>query len=128
MIRITIPIPPRSLSPNARSHWATRSAATRATRHGAAMRAMAAMRASGVEPPRWERAETRTRIYWPDKRIRDRDNAQGRLKPVWDGLADAGVVQNDAGFTHHAPEMLLDRKDPRIEIEVEKSDGKSEGT
>lgn len=38
-----------------------------------------------------------TRLVWtpPDRRRRDEDNIIATAKPLWDGLVDAGVVDDD---------------------------------
>lgn len=118
-LRITLSIPDRVLSPNARAHWAVKARATRETRGAAYYRAMAAMREQGMKPPMWETAEAHVTFYWPTAHRRDRDNAQRRMKPVWDGLQDAGVVEDDAGFIHYPPTMSKDADNPRVEVTVE---------
>ena len=39
----------------------------------------------------------------------------------WDGIADAGVVADDVGLTHEPVQMLVDRKNPRVEITITES-------
>lgn len=118
MIRINLPLPDRILSPNARPHWAPKAKAVREARGAAYYLAMAAMRKAGIKPPKWEAAEVRTVFYWPTRHRRDRDNALASMKATMDGIADAGVVENDAGFIQHPPEMRHDPADPRVEITI----------
>lgn len=57
-------------------------------------------------------------FYWPDLRRRDRDNAMASLKPVWDGMEDARLIENDRGITALPPVFGLDKKRPRLHVEV----------
>jgi len=114
-IRLTVPIPNKALWPNARPHWAAKAKAVRNARAGAWARANIAI---DGWPPKWMEAETRTVFYMATKRAVDRDNAQAAMKSIWDGIADAGVIRNDAGFIHHPPQMLHDPKNPRVEITI----------
>lgn len=115
-ITITLPLPAKELSPNARVHWAKKGRAVRVQRTGADVRARMAM--DFKEPPQWERAELQATFYLPDRRRRDADNLAASLKAQLDGIADAGVVANDAGFTHLPPRLLVDRENPRVELTI----------
>lgn len=117
-LHITLSIPDKVLSPNARAHWAVKARATRETRQAAYLLATKALREQGMKPPKWETAEAHVTFYWPTAHRRDRDNAQRRLKPVWDGLQDAGVVEDDAGLIHYPPTMSKDASNPRVEVVV----------
>ena len=112
MITLTVPIPDRCLSPNSRAHWSRKAKATRGARLGAYFRAVKAMREAGIKPPQWDLAETRVTFYWPTAHKRDADNAMRRMKPVWDGLEDAGVVADDAGLIHWPATMRKDAGQP----------------
>jgi crossover junction endodeoxyribonuclease RusA len=115
MIRVTLPLPPRELHPNARVHWRKKSRATREYRR----RAWAeAMRATPVREPRYARATCRVWFYLPDNRRRDSDNLLAWMKAGIDGLADAGIVENDRAFSFPAVEVALDRNNPRVILEV----------
>ena len=118
MIRLVLPIPDAILSPNARPHWAQRSRMVRHHRNLAYMVALKAVRELRMKPPQWDRARTRVVFFWPDKRRRDKDNAAARLKAYWDGIADAGVVSDDVGLTHEPVQMMVDRKNPRVEVTI----------
>ena len=117
-VRITLPLPARALSPNARQHWAAKAKAVKQAR---ATAKMAAIRATRGKPPRWERAEVRTTFYWPDRRRRDADNAISSCKALLDGIADAGIVLDDVGFILHPPAMTKDALNPRVEVVVERA-------
>lgn len=113
MIRLTLPLPPEGCSPNDRVHWRTKAKAVREYRSRAAAEGR---RIPASKRPRWERAETEVVFYFAVRRRRDEDNAAARLKPAWDGIADAGIVVNDSGLTHGKPRFEIDREWPRVEI------------
>lgn len=114
-LHLTLPLPAKELSPNARVHWAKKAKAAKSQRMGAQIRAMLA--ANG-RTPCWTRAQTRAVFYFPTNRRRDMDNAQAALKAAWDGIADAGVIANDSGLVHLPPEMRIDKANPRVEISI----------
>jgi crossover junction endodeoxyribonuclease RusA len=114
-ITITLPLPPKELSPNARVHWAKKAGTTKKAR------ALAWGEARALGWPNrkllpWLRAQTQAVFYFPTERDRDQDNAAASLKPYWDGIADAGVVLSDAGLVHLPPRLLVDRERPRVEL------------
>jgi Holliday junction resolvase RusA-like endonuclease len=111
---IVLPLPPRELSPNARPHWAAKARAVRQYRETAYLSALAECRARPLRV-----ARVTARFYFRTQRRRDRDNLLASLKPAFDGIADAGVVANDAGMIHMPVEQYVDRIDPRVEIAVE---------
>lgn len=121
-VELSLPIPPKALWPNARPHRYAKAVAVRDYRRMAwAYARDAVWRLDPVNhaPPMWEEAETRVVFYFKDAKTRDRDNAAAALKAAWDGIADAGVVANDAGLIHFPPEMRIDKARPRVELTVE---------
>lgn len=111
---VTLRLPPRILSPNARPHWAAKARAVRQYREAAYLLALA------ERPPRpMRRARVTATFYFPSRRRRDPDNLLASLKPAFDGLADAGVVTDDSGLIHMPVEQRVDRRNPRVEIAVE---------
>lgn len=120
-ILVTLPLPPRALSPNGRAHWATVRKHKAAQKKSAWTQAFLAIRAYyGSLAPRWDRARVRTTYYVRDKRgmKRDADNALASLKAAFDGIAEAGVVENDRVFEYAPVEFAIDRDDPRVDIIV----------
>lgn len=115
-ILVTLPLPPKELSPNARVHWARKARAAKE------YRLMAEIYTRGVighkDPPRWERATVQATFYLRRRRNLDGDNALAWMKAGIDGLADAGVVANDSGFTHLPVRVEIDRDRPRVELLV----------
>lgn len=89
---IVLPFPPSSLSGHAKGHWRSKAAETkkwRAWAHSATLAAKASVQANG------DIALT-IRFYPPNMRG-DRTNFPNRMKPIFDGLADALGV-NDRRF------------------------------
>ena len=114
-VRVELPLPPREVSPNARGHWAKKNRAVRKYRETACV---LAMRALWGYSPEWHRATMQATFYWPDKRRRDRDNAEASLKPARDGLVDAGVLSDDDELVTLPTRFEVDRENPRVELEI----------
>lgn len=127
-ITITMPLPPKELSPNARSgrrkkkgqmrtHWASRAKLTHQYRRSAAVRALAEL---GCGFMVFKRAIGKLTFYWPDKRRRDIRNAEAAMKPAYDGLVDAGIIVDDdhKHLIHDTTEFKIDKENPRVEITV----------
>ena len=113
-ITITVPLPDKALSPNARCHWRRIAEEKRMARDVANIKARFAL---NLEPaPRWDKARAQVTFYWPDKRRRDADNAMASLKAVVDGIADAGIVANDSGIWPERPVFETDARNPRVVI------------
>lgn len=114
-MRVTLPLPPKLLSPNARTHWAARARAVKWYRTTAWLRCRQVI---GQSRPRWDRAEVRVVFMLPDKRRRDPDNLMSSLKAGWDGFVDAGLLSDDKGLVLYPPVLMVDRAEPRVEIEI----------
>ena len=119
-LNITLPPPPRELSPNhtigSRGARLGKAMKVKQYRQSACYHALSAM--GRTTPPRWERATARAVFYCATKRRRDADNALGSLKAAFDGLRDAGVIADDSGLTHEPVVFAVDRERPRVEISV----------
>lgn len=110
---ITLPLPRKALSPNARGHWSSKARAVKA------YRTLAWAESLAHDPaPRWARATAQASFFFMDARSRDGDNLLASLKSAFDGLADAGIVANDSGITHLPPKLGTDKARPRVEIEI----------
>ncbi len=110
-MQVTLPLPPATLSPNARVVWQVKARVTkqyRALAHGACYQ----------QGYRWSAATAQATFYHRDKRRRDRDNLLASLKSAFDGIAAAGVVVDDANITHLPVRCEVDRENPRVEIRI----------
>jgi crossover junction endodeoxyribonuclease RusA len=106
----------RRTSPNARSHWAAKANATSRLR---ALARAAALALPADSRQLWASANARVVLGVPDRRRRDTDNIIASCKAVFDGLADAGVVLDDCGFTHHPPRVeVVPRHQAGLTVEV----------
>ena len=113
---VTLPWPADALQPNARVHWAAKAAAVKRARSDAWLCANAIKRQVG-----WikcKAATIRATFYAPQKRKRDGDNHLAACKAYFDGLADAGVIENDAGFAYDRVVFLKDA-DKRVELLIQ---------
>jgi len=83
-MRITLPWPPKELSPNARQHWSKLARAKKAYRAACAWTA----KEQGAKPITAERLHVSLVFYPPHRRAFDLDNMLARMKSGLDGLAD----------------------------------------
>lgn len=108
---IRLPFPPASLSGHAKGHWRAKADVTAKWRAWAAT----ATREAKAAAPDTGDIIVRVRFVPPDRRS-DRTNFPNRLKPVFDGIADALKV-NDRRFL-----PVFDFAEPespgRLEIEI----------
>jgi crossover junction endodeoxyribonuclease RusA len=85
-VQVTLPWPNKTLSPNARVHWAKKAAATKAARTEATW----LIRARGKQRGWSAGAAYVTMVFCPpDHRRRDLDNLIASMKASNDGIADA---------------------------------------
>lgn len=81
---LTLPWPPKELSPNARQHWGALSRAKKAYRAACAWTA----KEQGAKRIEAERLHLTITFVPPDRRAHDLDNCIARMKSGLDGLAD----------------------------------------
>jgi crossover junction endodeoxyribonuclease RusA len=81
---ITLPWPPKELSPNARTHWAKKSKAAKAYRAACYL----LTKQAGVIAPEGQLLFD-IEFCPPDRRLRDDDNCLAAMKSGRDGIADA---------------------------------------
>lgn len=92
MITVTLPWPPKELSPNARLHWAQKTKHTKAYRKACWAQALACgIRRNAAHPVP---VQMTVEFIPPDRRSYDKDNLIGRMKAGFDGLADAMGVDD----------------------------------
>ena len=121
---LTVSIPPRTLSPNARVHWAVKMKATRKSRVESWAAVQIAMHEQSVNGG-WNGAECRVVWFARDSRRRDRDNLLASLKATFDGLVDGGLLVDDAGITHLPLQIEVDNRRPRVELHLRQTDGEA---
>jgi hypothetical protein len=89
---IELPFPPSSLSGHNKGHWHAKSQIVAKHRRWACMATLA----SAAAVP--EQGDIRVSVtFYPPDRRGDRVNFPNRMKPYWDGIADA-LKTNDARF------------------------------
>jgi hypothetical protein len=109
-LTITLPLPDRRLSPNARVHWAVKARLVKAHRIRAKL---AALSIAGYTPA-WEKASLHSEWRFPTARFWDADNCIASLKSYIDGIADAGLVANDRAIWPERPTMAKDKDNPCV--------------
>ncbi len=115
-VKIILPLPKKVLSPNfpiaSRRMMFARAAAIKAYRR-VAMRAIETER---IETMPWEKVTIEVLFYFVHSRRRDPDNAMGSLKAAYDGIVDAGLVEDDDSkhMERKEPIFRVDRKYPRV--------------
>jgi Holliday junction resolvase RusA-like endonuclease len=112
---VILGLPDRRLSPNARVCWQAKSRAVKAYRSEAFF-------IGQRFPTRWKAAEAEATFFFRDKRRRDRDNLLASLKAAFDGIAAAGVVEDDADLTHLPVRVEVDKANPRVEIKIRRTE------
>ena len=117
-LTITLPLPHKNLSPNARVHWRTKADATAKARRDARLAATSIINQTRKTPPKLESATMQATFYFRDSRRRDKSNAASSLKAYEDGFTDAGVWRDDSGVTHLPVVFLTDRVNPRVELTI----------
>jgi len=108
---IVLPFPPSSLSGHAKGHWRSKSSPT--AKHRAW--AYAAAKAAGYAPQPSGDISIHVTFYPPDRRG-DRVNFPNRMKPYFDGIADALGV-NDNRFLPHF-HFCEPQKPGRVEVRI----------
>lgn len=119
---VTVPLPPADLSPNARLHWAAKARATRSARKSAWYWFRRFLPLGWVPVP----IRLEVRYHCPRSahgyRPRDVMNAIAALKPMVDGMVDAGVVPDDSAKWVEWGGFALDREkngdEPGVHVTV----------
>lgn len=95
-LEITLPWPPKELSPNSRQHWAKLAKAKRLYRHACAITAIS----QGAKRIAADGLHLTITFYPPTRRAFDLDGLLSRMKSGLDGLADVlGVDDSRWSFT-----------------------------
>lgn len=119
-VLIVLPLPPPELSPNRPpgSFGGRMKKAASSSRYRTLARRAA--EDAGVESGPWERATVRATFYHARRNRRDDVNFLASLKPAYDGLVDAGLLEDDDSehLTTLPAAFELDREHPRVELLV----------
>ena len=122
MITITLPLPHKHLSPNARVHWGQLAEAKKRARRDAKYEAIAEMSHMQLSAPKLKTARVEYRFYFKTRHSHDADNAIASMKASLDGLTDAGLWTDDSVVTLLPPVLAVDRVRPRVEVVVSVSE------
>lgn len=121
-VLIVLPLPPSELSPNrmtgSRGGRMQKAGSTKRYRSHVAIMA----KLQGVESGPWARATVRVTFFHKQKRRRDDVNHLAMLKPAYDGLVDAGLLEDDdaAHLTTLGATFEVDKSYPRVELRIER--------
>lgn len=117
-VLILLPLPPKALSPNSRTHW--RKLARYRKKYRTAGR-YATLEAGG-QGLGWEKARITCTFFFRTNRRRDTDNADASMKSAIDGIRDAGLIVDDHAsvLAHGSSRFEIDRDRPRVEVLVER--------
>lgn len=116
LVRITLSLPPRALSPNARGHWAKKAAAAAEFRRESFLKARSALVCSR---PRWREVTIDVRAYYATPtRTHDPDNLLASCKAAIDGLTDAGLLEDDDCITYILHPGRVDGRGSRVELMI----------
>lgn len=114
-ITITIPLPPKECSPNARCHYHAKARAVRDYRTRAKLETLSEL---DGEKPRFAKAQTEISWYTKTNTRPDADNALASLKAALDGVADAGFLSSDRGLSHAPIWFGVDKAKPRVLLTI----------
>lgn len=115
-LTIEMPLPPPSLRPNGRAHWAAKGRCVREARGMTKIRCLAAL--AGQDAPRWADAVVDTEARFPTARHWDPDNILAALKAHRDGIQDAGIVANDRALVPLPPTIVTGSDRPGITLRI----------
>lgn len=117
-ITLTLPFPDSRLLPNRKAHWATKAKATAEARTTAWGIGIDYRFNQTPIPETMKRCTAKVTFYPPDKRRRDLDNLLRAMKPFWDGLVDAQLIEDDSCISEISV-RLEQPGDPKTVIELE---------
>lgn len=117
-VTIVLPLPSPYLHPNkqprTRKGHIIKAKLTRERR--ALCKALAS--AQSLDSIPWEEATLQAHFFFETNRRRDADNLLAWCKSTVDGIADAGIIINDSGFTYPPVQSSIDKDCPRLELTI----------
>lgn len=119
-IKIVTKIPSAALSPNSRSHWRVKHAASKSIKKVTVNSVQVALSLLHEIPEGlpWHEVELQATYYHNCKRRRDPDNLVALLKYPIDGLVVSGLLVDDDQITLKPVQRLIDKDNPRLELTV----------
>lgn len=115
---ITLPLPHKSLSPNARPNRFAKSNITRQARTLARRETYKSVNTWGLPSGSYYIVSLKYKAYWKTTRGKwDDVNLLSSCKAYEDGVQDA-TEQNDSSWSLDKPEHRFDPENPRLEIEI----------
>lgn len=114
LLEVTLPLPPKKLSPNRPSHFMQKARAVKEARNIAKLFTLAALQ--GQAPPLIQSYSLH--FYFPTAARRDDDNAAASFKSYRDGIADALRIDDHGITMNSSPEMNTDREKPRLVVKL----------
>lgn len=118
-LTLVLSLPGSELSPNSRAHWASKARAAKRSREESKTLAFGMIHDLDGFP--WKSATIEVTFYKRTAASADRDNLLASCKPIFDGLQDAGVIENDAGFTYLPVRLEKDAANPRLELVIRRT-------
>lgn len=114
-VRIVLPYPPSALNPNAGSHWGKLAREKKKFRGACYVETCAQVK----DRKKWKRATVRMFAFVKfAHRTPDHDNFLASMKAGIDGVASAGIVENDRGFEYERTVFGVDKARPRVEVVI----------
>lgn len=120
VVAVEVPLPARSLNPNIKADSVKAKIARHRDYTTLRDQAWAEFRKARGRGPalKLKRGAIRCCFYYPQVRKRDEDNLIAATKAARDGAQLGRVIADDYDFTNLRPLVLIDRKRPRLVIEV----------
>lgn len=113
-LRVTIPLPPRELSPNSNAQWQAKLRAKKKWQE--AIRVV--LRITNPAPLLLDEATVEPTFYFRNRNIADKDNAGASLKFAYDVLTEWGLLRDDKGLTPLPVVREVDKSNPRVELRI----------
>ena len=120
-ITIELPLPHKGLTPNSQDHTGRRFSLIKKAREVGFYCAFAALNRRNA--PRWKSATASLARYGTSVQHPDRDNLIASLKHQVDGIAEAGIIENDKGLRwSEEVKFKVDKNNPRVEVTITRKD------
>lgn len=116
-ITLRFPFPPGELSPNVSVHHMTKARKVKEYRDTCGWLAKGQLQPTPITLASPVLASVTFGVT--DKRRRDLDNLMASIKPLWDGMVDADVLQDDSTeHLRHAESKLVVGDEKYVEVEL----------